>query len=368
MTTLTVTVDTALAAYSLTREDLPGIAEAWDIRFADLALPLPETDVQVLCRLRPHLGEWEDVSVDSVAPRSDGTLAVELEGHIEEDGDSMYTCSREELTAEEAQQFLRARESNAERRRLSALRYDAERTVIGARPVWWLLAPEPHPQIRYENAVRVRHSAQQHLRGVEEYLRCVEQLQAVLETHTPISAEEEKKFPFAGGYARGVKPYGAAGTGLRDQDIARVDIVNRIARALAEHTPKLAYLQEAMDAAQALPEGALRDFLIGEREPRTYNATVGNGRGKKTLKRTYTPTSDLVRDYNSAREAHGRAATDAKEKLRLLAKFHADAAARLQDAHARLVEEEVEVARVWAEGWPGEAVPAPVKLDDGPDW
>lgn len=356
------TLDAALAAYSLTTDDLPGVAEAWGERFADLALPVPETEVATLCRLRPNLAEWEHVSVDDVTPRSDGTLTVEVDGRIEEDERSMYTCDTLSLSADEAIQFLRARESVAEVRRLNGLRIDAEQTSTGEMPVWWLLATTPNVSYRHSEARRRLGAARMSLEHLEEHSDHIEQLQAALDTQTPIPEAQQKAFRPASGYARGVKPLGSTGTSFNDKDVVRVDIVSRIARDLSERTPKLTALQKALDEAHALPAGALREFLIGERASRSYETTEGIGRSKKKVTRSYTPTSDLVSEHRTALEAHTRASADRDEQIARLAVLRQEVGPKLDAARTRVAEAESEAALIWAEGWPG-TNPAPAAID-----
>ena len=360
------TLDAALSAYSLTRADLPGIEEAWATQFADLDLPLPESPEAVLVRLNPELDGTRDISIDEVTPRSDGSLTVEVAGYlVDEDEEEEYTTQTIHLTAEGALEFLVARESTERRRTLNTLRISADRTQTGTQPIWWLLTGDTSVVRRYENASRAWGSAQRRVTYVEEYLAQLDTLQNSLDTRTPLDRTVQDRYPYAIGYARGLRPYGVDRAAAREEDVVRADTVSRVAGDLAEREPRFAMMQEAMDAAIALPEGALREFLLGERESRTYSTAVGTGRSKKTVKRTYTPTSDLVSEHKKAVEQHTESTKMRDTLAKRLAHFRKDATGKLWAARAELAQAEAALAAVWAEGWPGDSdAPAPVARDE----
>lgn len=361
----TPTLDAALSAYSLTRADLPGIEEAWATQFADLDLPLPESPEAVLVRLNPELDGARDISIDEVTPRSDGSLAVEVAGYLGDEDEEEYTTQTIHLAADEALEFLVARESGEVRRTLNSLRVSADRTQAGTQPIWWLLTGDNGVVRRYENASRVWGSAQRRVTYVEEYLAQLDTLQDSLDTRTPLDRTVQDRYPYAIGYARGLRPYGVDRAAAREEDVVRADTVSRVAGDLAEREPRFAMMQEAMDAAIALPEGALREFLLGERESRTYSTAVGTGRSKKTVKRTYTPTSDLVSEHKKAVEQHTESTKMRDILAKRLASFRKDATGKLWAARAELAQAEAALAAVWAEGWPGDSdAPAPFARDE----
>lgn len=357
----TPTLDAALATFSLTRDELPGIDEAWAAQFSDLTLPLPETPDAVLLRLCPDASEWEDFTIDEVTPRSDGSLLIEIDGHVDDDGDTQYRSEQFTLTADEAREFLLARENLDARRTLNSLHINAERTQSGTRPIWWLLTGDATVVSRHDNASRARNLAQGRVASVEDYLAKLEALQTSLDTRTPLTRQQQDSYPYAIGYARGLRPFGMAAAAARDEDVVRADMVSRVAANLADREPRHALLKEAMTEAQALPEGALREFLLGTRESRTYDTTVGTGRGKKTVKRTYTPTSDLVSEHKKIVEQYTETAKARAALVKRLAEFRDAATGRLAEASAELAMADAALAAVWAEGWPG-AGPAPEKV------
>lgn len=370
MTTSTLAgtaLDTALAAYSLTYDDLPGIAEAWATHFADIDQSLPDTADAVLTRLRPKVLKWEDFTIDDVNPRSDGSLVVEIDGHIEEDSDRYYLSDRLELNADEAREFLAARENDGERRRLAGLRRESEAYAAGERPVWWLLATEPSVSSRFENAGRELSHATSSVKHLEEHLAQIEVLQAALDTATPVDAEDAKRFKNAVGYAAGVVPLDRAGFSYKDDGAVRVSTVNDIAKDLAKYGPDHARLQDALDAAHALPEGALRDFLIGDRPVRTYPMTEGTGRKKRTVQKSYTPVSDLVSEHRTAAEGAKRTAARRDEQSKTLRALRRAGNAALKDAEKRRAAAEKQVAAIWSEGWPSKKG-APEALDHPSTW
>jgi len=361
------TLDAALAAYSLTRDDLPGIDEAWGMHFAGTDQPLPETADAVLMRLCPKVLEWADFAIDDVIPRSDGTLVVEIDGHVEEDAERYYSSDRFELNANEAREFLAARENDAERRRLAMLRREAEAYTAGERPAWWLLATEPRVSTRFENAGRELSHATDAKSHLEEHLVQIELLQTALDTATPVSDSDAKRFRPAVGYAAGIAPLDRTGFSYKDDGAVRVGTVNDIANDLAEYGPKHTRLQEALDAAHALPDGALREFLIGERPKRTYDALEGTGRKKRTVKKSYIPVSDLVSEHRSATEGFTRAAARRDEQSKTLRALRRAGNAALKEAEKRRAAAEKQVAAIWSEGWPHKKG-APEALDHPSTW
>lgn len=363
----TSTLDTALATYSLTRDDLPGIAEVWATHFADIDQPLPETADAVLTRLRPKVLDWADFTIDDVVPRSDGTLVVEIDGHIQEEDDRYYSSDRFDLNADEAREFLAARENDTERRRLAWLRREAEAFAAGERPVWWLFATEPNVSSRFENAGRELSHATSSKKDLEEHLAQIELLQTALDTATPVGAEDEKRFKNAVGYAAGVAPLDRTGFSYKDDGAVRVGTVNDIAKDLAKYGPDHARLQEALDAAHALPEGALRDFLIGDRPARTYPMTEGTGRKKRTVQKSYVPVSDLVSEHRTAADGFKRAAGRRGEQSKILRTLRRAGIAALKEAEKRRAAAEKHVAAIWSEGWPHKKG-APEALDHPSQW
>lgn len=361
------TLDAALAAYSLTADDLPGIDVAWAARFADTDQPLPETADAALTRLRPQVLDWEDFAIDDVIPRSDGSLVVEIDGHVKEDGERFYSSDRFELTAGEARELLAARENDVERRRLALLRREAEVFAQGDQPAWWLLATDPHVSSRFENAGRELSRATGTKTHLEEHLAQIELLQTALDTATPLSDPDAKRFRPAVGYAAGVAPLDRTGFSFKDDGAVRVGTVNDIAKTLAEYGPKQTRLQEALDAAHALPDGALREFLIGTRPERTYDTSEGTGRKKRTVKKSYTPVSDLVSEHRSATEGFTRASARRDEQSKTLRALRRAGNAALKDAEKRRAVAEKQVSAIWSEGWPHKKG-APEALDHPSTW
>lgn len=350
---MTKLLDAALAVYHLRREDLPGIEDAWAKEFGDLEQPMPETAPDVIVRLHPQFASWTELNLDDFTPQPDGGLAVRVSG-LRADGRKDY--ERVSVTGESVVAFLMARESYKERTRLLRLQHRAKAYAEGANPVWWLLAGENAPE-RRQALIHERDAAVARSERLTERAAQIDALQHTLETRTLISDAAEGQFPFAVGYARGMAPLSADEKQSVNKRAVRVDTVNDIARDLTKYIPLLAQLQEALDAAHALPDGALRDFLIGEREPKMYSATEGTGRRKRQAKHTYVPVSDLVREHRNASDGHARANARAEEMLERLGWLRTENAAAQAEAGERYFTANAGLAWIWGAGWPGEHEP-----------
>ncbi|WP_433673820.1 hypothetical protein [Microbacterium gorillae] len=353
---MTKLLDAALAAYQLTREDLPGIEDAWAREFGDLDKPMPETARDVIVRLHPKFASWTELNLDDFTPQPDGGLAVRVLGQR---ADGLEDYEWVSVAGEDVVAFLMARESYEERTRLLRLQHCAEAYSTGAHPIWWLLASGNVPQ-RRRGMIHERDAAVAQAARLTERAARIDALQHTLETRTLISDAAEGQFPFAVGYARGIAPLSCDEKHRVHERAVRVDTVNDIARDLTKYIPLLAQLQNALDAAHALPDGALREFLIGERDPKTYSATEGTGRRKRQVKHSYVPVSDLVREHRNASDGHARANARAEEMLERLGWLRTENDAALTEAEERQLSATAELAWIWGAGWPGEhELPAP---------
>lgn len=362
----TSTLDAALTAYALPEDAVPGVSDAWDAAFADLALLVPESETDALTRLQPALAAWTDLAVDTVVPRADGSIVVHVEGETHDGEGWSYASDHITLTGDAAREFLEARENTDTLRRLRNLHHDAGRYASGELPIWWLLA-EPAIQRRHADAARAHKNANSAVERLTEHLRLIDQMQDAIDQHTPLTDAQEKEYPFASGYARGVKPLDMPGENWNDKRVVRTSHISQTASDLAKHTPALAVLQAAVDEAHALPAGALRDFLVGEREPHFYDSTEGTGRRKRTVKRSFIPVSDLVRDHRSVLDQHTRATAERDDQVKRLGVLRREAQKALDTALVRLTDAERGEALTWAEGWTGEGTP-PAPLATVSEW
>ena len=353
----TPTLDAALTAYSLTRDDLPGIDDAWDAMFGALDAPVPLSPAGVLIQAHPQLNDWTHVDINEVVPRANGSLVIHVDGNRVEDDEEVYCADQLTIDGDLVRVFLRAREDADEQRQLTGLRHLAAQFAEGSKPIWWLLADVHTVAATHDNAARAQYTSTGRVDRLTEHLAQIELLQAALTTHTPISAEDAQRFGAAVGYAQGVKPLDRTGFSFSDDGAVRVGTVNDIARDLAKYAPEHARLQEALDAAHALPEGALREFLIGERPQSTYPVIQGTGRNKRTVQKTYTPTSELVKDYRTAAEGYKRAEKRRLEQEKTLRKLRREATSALKEARTSVKATTVLVEDTWSAGWPGGGKP-----------
>ena len=373
---MTTKLVSALSAYALTEEDLPGVAEAWNTMFGVLEHEAPETEVQALVRMNPGLAEWTDVTVESLNPHADGSLTVHYEGRrpADDEDDEWHTLDESScvLNPEQAREFLLARENRPNALLHRRLAREVEEFVTGKRAIWWLLADDGAEIAReVHHAQTAVWSAASRLEDRERTLRLVDQLRDALETATPLPRENEKDYPTVVGYARGVKPLSSATEKDRwgaDTRAVRFDEVNRVATTLRTAIPEAERLRAAFDGASALPDGPLRTYLLAERDRVYYDSTEGTGRKAKTVKRSYLPASDLVKEHAAAVKKHAEADTERKALLRKLSVTR-----REYDAQVKALTKEIHASQktldeAWAAGFPGKNAPERVEAGPSSDW
>jgi hypothetical protein len=354
------TLDAALAHWGLHESDLPGIRAAWDATFSGPADVVPEHETDVLRRLDLALADEGDLRVRWVNPRSNGTIVVLVviggDADNEDDEDDDELTREVTLGGEQMRAFLIAQEGRAERERLTELRALARRYATGELPVWFLLnAPKRGVLYRAQNLANM---AARSARTVEATAENIQRMQNALNTLTPLDG---KLMTSTIGFARGVQSWDPAKRGYNDASEVSLSSLNSVIEDYTEAKPKAEALSAALAEAEALPHGALRDFLLAECPEVTYNATEGTGRRKRTVKRSYRPTSDLVKEHRNAATALERVTARRDEIQRKLTVLVADGEPLVAAARAKRDETAADLQRVWATGWPGtpETAPAP---------
>jgi len=358
----------ALDAYNLMPADLPGIVEAWAERFAVLDQPAPEDAKTVFRRLHPEAANWDTLIIGQFIPRSDGGLTVTFEFTVDETENDGYPddCGSVTFTAGQGRELLLAKENEPTVHQHRRLIEERDAFATGKRPVWWLLRDgSPVRQANdYRDELNTVRRAERSLEHAEETLAQVNQLQKALDTRTPLTREAKMTFGPVSVNVRGVKPLSPVVEKDRwgmDKRAVRVSDVNSCAEALVGAVPEYERMQAIHDEATALPDGPLRDYLLGQRPTVFYNGTEGTGHRARTVKKQYTPVSELLIDHRKATEAHKKATSqqaDLNKRLRLIRR---ELEAKVKADSKALAAAQKTADAVWVAGWPGKkGAPKPV--------
>lgn len=380
----------ALGLYGLTDADVPGLAEAWDEHFASLDRPTART---------PEVIAWEAVS-DSIRDFPDSSVSIEpakyfahghddvgtfdlvavaeIDGHCqlnecycedEENGDddrcvatawdrssgslgveSGYDGARIafRLTPEQIQEASAAADDSSlrelqieQRNRLSEML----RIEGGNQAPWSVIAdPDEVKQLQQDRLAashRVPHDYE--IKNLEQELQ---RISPVFEAY-----DKGEKIPAFPGFISVPSQYGNNDTTTAHSGLSR-DVQER-REAVERHRVASAAMREA----QALPDGELKDWLLADRPERSYQATEGTGRNKRTVTRRYTPPAPLVEEAGSAAKAEARTqhVDRVMDALRDRAKDHRD---RMASVDALKAERDAAGYAVWSAGWTGKG-PAP---------
>src|SRR5690606_24723015 len=103
--------------------------------------------------------------------------------------------------------------------------------------------------------------------------------------------------------------------GEDDRAVLLRDVVTALGK-VRDAAPEAARMTAVMTEAQALPDGPLREYLIGVRPAKSYETTEGKGARARRVKKSYTPTPELVSDHKKATEAMANAEAERKTLLK----------------------------------------------------
>lgn len=411
-----------LDRYGLTVGDVPGLAEAWQERFGVLAEPEPPTVERLTNQLmgspewgRHRGGPWLEVLDDT---REDGTRSYTTEEppgpdeplvlrvHTRNGGgnrecwhdedavtdehglvDGCVGCTNEKLQQhpwyltdrddrfdctyadflfqvpdEHREAFVAAADTAAFARRWDSAHAALEAIRAGKAAPWNILA-----------------TAEQITAHRDHVRELTRQLIAPWRREQ-VEAEIGQTDEFAGLLAGAPEPNDRQNPRIQIQDdskasgarfIFRSDVVKAgvQAREARERAGRFARLRTEIESGGLSDE--LRDYLVGDRPPTTYQATEGSGRRARTVTRTYTPVSDFRQNEQKAVDDNRRYGATYREVEQLIVGHQAalrDRVARADAAQAQL--DTVMREGEWALGWPGASadVPArPATADDVED-
>lgn len=317
----------ATRVWGINADEVDGLEEAWAERFRVLDTPEPESSAQAAVDILSLSDKHEDWNRIDVAHSANGHLIVTVsdpdrdeDGEVNWDSDAEATyVVTDDADVERLNAGLRNDQLRSERSRLDR---DRGRYMSGELPVWNLLAdPEELKQAQQDRHTMTRSVSLNKMNAerADEYTAQMSQLQELVAQGAMTQAD---KRPY---WERRIKP----ASGSEHRAIRFLDAHETLHNA-ARADAKLDVMQRSMEEARALPEGPLKEFLVGERAERSYPATEGKGRNKRTVTKKYTPQSELVSDYDSAVKAHEWRSRDAAELTAQLTAMTAEHSAHKQ--------------------------------------
>lgn len=347
-------LDKALSAWELTAEDLPGITEAWAEMFGQLNAPAPESALDA---------EWhglDSLTIERVIPRADFSLEIHVEA---EDDDGYADTYRVHLDPEAGREFLLAQENADTIREHERLTSRRAQYVEGTEPVWHVLTGEPQNWLLATHVNNV-HRAELRLTDSNHVLGHVAAFRNALNSMVPLPKDYGTNSGMYGSRDRGISPLSPPEKSQKDRwggDTRKVKVseVNECAEKLSKAVPEHEKVTAAFAEAKALPDGPLKDFLLGTRETKHYQSNEGTDRRPKIVKRSYTPKSELQTDHAKAVEKHTavtKERNDILRRLNIIQKEHTVASA---ETERELQKATAERDKVWAAGYNGPAAKFP---------
>lgn len=365
--------DEALEQFGLSEDQLPGIRKAWQKRFDRADDPLPQSvksatldslELDTVGRDRgtsiEHNGDGSlDIEVstrngggnrdcfcdndpETIGDHEDGCLAAVNErmqasryyvDDSDDEFDSTYADFRFHVPAGDDARRITDAEGNADDyHAIVTQRAERDEILSGRKPVWSLLSDGRLPgRISSKPEWQVKHEGEQ-LNRRETELRF---LTAALDGDDIADRDKYRRIDVSGNVTMTVN------------DVARAGQQHRSAQREWDR------IAPAMEEARNLPEGDLKDFLIGERAEQSYPVSVGRGRNKRTVMKTYTPKSELTRSYESA-EKSVEDSTAQYEKVKKIINDGKTELAEQRKAHQfNVTAAKADLKTAWAAGWPG---------------
>ena len=389
-----------LAEYGLTESDVPGLAEAWDERFAVLDQPQPETRYTLAgdiigdqdpgrLRATPVVKlAAEARNPDGFDPRdhglSSGDPVVEIYTHdgggyepgctgcimdelpehpryvadFDDNFDSTYATiilSVPEDQKAHALSVMDDREAEGLENAQDRAKGEIERYRRREIPPWRLLADED----AIESSDReIRELSQKSLGSWQ-----VERLEKEAETQRAVvtALDEGTDIPPFEGRIEVPSRYLSGRTlGRSHRDLSKT--LGEVRSAERNHEKH----QRLWQKAQEVEDPELRSWLVDDQPTRTLRMTEGKGRSKRIVNKEYTPKSELRKEVESAERGYKNAQDDRAELESIRASL-AETEQKL--AGHRAAEQEIAAAEQahWALGWSGKGeAPAKPRREDGP--
>lgn len=398
-----------LAEYGLTESDVPGLAEAWDERFAVLDQPEPETRYTLASdiigdqdpgRLRgapvvklaaeardPDGFDPRDFGLNSGDPVVEiytrngagnrecyhdgdyeagctGCIMDELPEHpqyvtdFDDSFDSTYATiilSVPEDQKAHALSVMDDREAEELEKAQDRAKGEIKRYRRRELPPWRLLADED----AIESSDReIRELSRKSLGSWQ-----VERLEKEAETQRAVvtALDEGTDIPPFKGHIKVPSRYLEGRTLDRShRDLS--ETLGKVRSAERNHEKH----QRLWQKAQEVEDPELRAWLVDDQPTRTLRMTKGKGRSKRIVSEEYTPKSELRKDVESAERGY-RNSQDDRAELESIRASLAETEQKL--AGHRAAEQEIAAAEQanWALGWSGKGeAPAKPRREDGP--
>ena len=286
-------LEAAIAQYG----EVDGLREAWAERFALLGGPKPTDVFSFLSEVAGEAFDEDRLTVEYTFEHGGQTFVHLHDGDPQgydwdtEEYDENLTCDIP-FPTERLAEYEEAVANGDARKEYEHLTMLRERVAAGRIAPWNAVATEEQIKAAADfeqverrgqhesgafGAVRGRNAAnrRENLDRIESILAERELTEADVET-----------LPNARTFERPVFKAADFAESIRKRAAAR----ERVARA-----------GHMMRDAEALPEGPLKEMLLGVRPERSYSTTEGTGRKKRTVGKTYTPESELQKEVAEAR-------------------------------------------------------------------
>jgi hypothetical protein len=124
-------------------------------------------------------------------------------------------------------------------------------------------------------------------------------------------------------------------------------------KTLRTKKAEVAATESMTTEAEALPDGDLKDYLLGDRGTGTYNTTVKQGRRNVTVAKTYQKGTRLGKELEERKRDLGYAENAVKRPLEKLEEKYKTLSTQITTQQAQLDELETQRVKAWRVGWPG---------------
>lgn len=360
----------ALDVYGLTEADLPGFADAWRARFEVLENGIPESpDMAFAAIIGEDIAAFDHTRVVAVADAAvvvkaryledDAPAdAYQLDDDDDDDDDDSYWEKTFVFTApDEIQRFQAAVENAGARRELNRLQVDRDSYAKGLIPAWHVFADPAEVAVAGRACTVARDELRRSGFRVDEQLERNSFLTAALTAGQGL--------PEGSGAKNAVfidhDSSRTWGNSPEPRDVPAHE-VHRVGEEYGEALKVWTTVSAAHEEAVALPDGPLRSYLIDARATVTYDAIAGSGRKARTVRREYTPRSDLAKEFETARRKFEHARDARFQLLERLAEHKVNAQERAEKRDAARIALTQAEAAYWSLGWPGDmkTIPTPV--------
>lgn len=221
-------------------------------------------------------------------------------------------------------------------REAAALRGRLQLLKTGEAPPWSILSDNQEAFTRYKALKNSKSYRDKELKDSSDELAKFKELHETLAEERPLTDEEIAKFSPL------VK------TGYYDRGTVFHDAHKR----LLSNKRDLGKAQARHDQAEQLPEGELREYLLGDRGTGSYTTEEKVGRRKTKVTKTFQRGTLLGKELEDAKRYYASAEDSLERTFKSAREKEAAAKATYEKAQEFLREFSEVRASAWANGWP----------------